>query len=190
MLVQLLPSISPLMPGCRLKLTNLKPDYLDIILKSLKGHRDFAVVLLNRSGDEPALFNAATRAMVTDFDQTSDNDLSIEVTGMERVRLTGLEVNSAGIWEAKAEPLPEIGCLDSDEATELILTDLLNALLRHEWAKPFINWVDWNNPVQIVNYLVMLLPISPFIKQAILESDNISLRRKGVMLAISRLQEE
>jgi Lon protease-like protein len=188
-----------LLPGCVLPLRIFESRYLDMVSASLRDGKPFVIVQARADGsDEPDVadsgdianglhfFNTGCEAEVVDFDRADDGVLSILVRGRSRVQLSESRQQSNGLWTASADPLPEWGALPDDTVPSL--RDLLNQLLQHDQTKRLLDWISLDDQEAVMNHLVMLLPLSKTLKQALLEADDLAIRWQGIEDAIDRLE--
>jgi len=189
--VPLFPLTMPLMPGCHLPLRIFEPRYLDMISSCLKSNNPFTIVQ-TKGKTEPSvqsdleIFSVGTQASIVDFDQGKDGCLSISVVGIRRVSIEASHQLDSGLWVARNTPLEERGSAPEDELNTL--KNLLEKLLQHHMVKSMSDAVDYESSEQIMNYLIMLLPFTAHMKQALLETDHHGLRWQGLVEAISRLE--
>lgn len=189
--VPLFPLTMPLMPGCHLPLRIFEPRYLDMVSSCLRSNSPFTIVQTKGKGEPTAqsdleIFSVGTQAAIVDFDRGKDGCLSISVVGIRRVEVSASHQLESGLWVAKNTPLEERGEAPVDELNTL--RSLLEKLLQHRMVKSMSDAVDYESSEQIMNYLIMLLPFSPHMKQALLETDHHGLRWQGLVDAISRLE--
>jgi len=189
--VPLFPLTMPLMPGCQLPLRIFEPRYLDMVADCLKSSSPFTIVQ-TKGKSEPTvqsdlkIFSVGTQAAIVDFDRGIDGCLSISVVGIRRVEITHSHQLVSGLWVADNKPLGERGSPPVDELNTL--KSLLEKLLQHHMVKNMSDSVDYDSSEQVMNYLIMLLPFSPHMKQALMETDHHGLRWQGLVEAIARLE--
>lgn len=190
-----------LLPGCVLQLRIFETRYLDMVSASLRDQHPFVIVQAHQEGKERSrqsgvadahqelhFYAIGCEAEVIDFDSGADGVLTILVRGHSRVNLSGIHQQSSGLWMANTECLPEWGAMADDGLFRL--RDLLERLLQHDHTKPLLDWISLDNQEVVMNHLVMLLPLSTTLKQALLEADDLGVRWQGIEDAIKRLEEQ
>lgn len=190
LLIDLFPLSMPLLPGCKLPLRIFEPRYLDMISRCMKQNKTFTIVQIKKGTDIQAdseFFNVGTQASIVDFDMTPDQCLAISVIGINRVEIEGAKQLENGQWVAKGKLLEERGSAPEDD--KFLLRDLLEKLMQHDMIKGMSELIDYNSNEQIMNYLIMLLPFSPHMKQSLIETDHHELRWQGLVEAIARLEQ-
>ena len=193
------PLNTPLLPGCVLPLQIFEPRYLDMVAQCMRTNSGFVIVQLKegdevmRSGPKAEVesqvqfFCAGTLAVISDFGQMKNGLLAITALGCERVTLDNPVQQKSGLWVADVDVLAERG-VPSGEDFEA-LCDLLKKLLAHELMENIRGVVEFDSPELVMNYLIMLLPISKYQKQALLETDHLGLRWNGLRECISLLEQ-
>lgn len=160
----------------------------------MKSGSGFVVTLLkegteiHRASQPIAFGNTGCMAVISDFGQKENGLLTIEAKGGDRVLLKDIHQQEDGLWVAQPETLPERGSINQEEDESLQV--LLTRLLDHQLMAGLKKHVQMHDPVQVMNYLIMLLPMGPQIKQALLETDNLELRYQNLAVAIHRLEEK
>jgi len=193
--IPVFPLNTPLLPGCRLPLQIFEKRYLDMIAHCMKEDQGFVVTLLksgaeshevNRSDRKPEttpFYDTGTLARIVDFGQRDNGLLAITIEGKQREALADIHQQADGLWLAQSTALPEQGTPGEEELAELqnLLGQLLDVNGVNE--QPSENF----SSEQVMNYLIMLLPIPTPVKQQLLESSELSSRWQGLRQAIAEL---
>ena len=191
-LVPVFPLSTPLLPQCILPLQIFEPRYLDMVARCMKEDSGFVITQLVQGSEvgkgNGDFFPVGTYVRITDFSQRDNGLLAITVTGEIRMSLTGIRQQNDGLWLAEGDELPERGEPDLTELDSLV--DLLGKLVAHDLMAHIRSEVDIAQPIQVMNYLVMLLPITPHQKQALMETDHLGLRWSNLLECIARLEEK
>ena len=192
------PITTPILPGCVLPLRIFEARYLDMVSQCLREQRSFVIVqakTADESDGNPVkteiglpFFAVGTQVDIIDFDRGADGLLSIMVAGKHRVGLDDASQLSNGLWTATVNDMPEWGELPADNVHRL--RDLLTQLLQHDDTQVFLNHIDFDNQEQVMNHLVMLLPLSTHLKQVLLEADDRAVRWKGLETALEGLEQQ
>ncbi len=184
------PLNSPLLPHCQMPLQIFEKRYLDMVSHCMRTSTGFVVALL-RPGLErhevitPDLtpvtqtspfYSTGTLASIVDFGQRDNGLLAITIAGGPRVDLNQIQQEKSGLWTAQIteraeQPEPEHGERPLQE-----WTDLLEQLLGFSGLQALRDQVDMTASEQVMNYLIMLLPLPAAVKQDLLESDDHALR--------------
>ncbi len=188
------PLSTPLLPGCVLPLQIFEQRYLSMVSDCMKKGSGFVVTLLKegteveRGGQRVNFADFGCLGTITDFGQKENGLLTIEVTGATRVELSNIEKSEAGLWLGDYKEMPERGVPDEESLEALKL--LLSRLLDHEMMQGIQKHVNLESSIEVMNYLIMLLPLPPMQKQGLLETDNLELRWYNLLMAITRLEEK
>lgn len=192
------PLTTPILPGCVLPLRIFEARYLDMVSQCLREARSFVIVQARTTEETDTssvnseiglpFFRVGTQVNIIDFDRGSDGLLSIMVSGTTRVSLSEATQSPSGLWYAAVSEMPERGALPIDNLHRL--RDLLVQLLQHDETRVFLNHIDIKNQEQVMNHLVMLLPLSTHLKQALLEADDLAVRWKGLEQALENLEQQ
>ena len=178
------PLNSPLLPGCQMPLQIFEKRYLDMVSQCMRTDSGFVVALL-RPGSErhevitPDLkavthsrpfYATGTEARIVDFGQRDNGLLAITIAGQQRVDLSNIRQESSGLWMASPTPRPESH--DADDHGLQDWAELLEQLLGFHGLQAMRSGVDMDSSEQVMNYLIMLLPLPAAVKQELLETDS------------------
>lgn len=193
--VPVFPLSTPLLPGCTLPLQIFEPRYLNMVSRCMRENQGLVITMLyegsevqSKPGQPARFFEIGTYGHITDFSQMENGLLAITVSGEKRVSLGDIHQQSDGLWLATIEILPEREQPDQHEFEAL--RDLLKKLLQHELMAHMRNVVNLDQPVSVMNYLIMLLPLPVRQKQALLETDSLSLRWNNLVEVIALMEEK
>ncbi|MEE2730906.1 MAG: LON peptidase substrate-binding domain-containing protein [Pseudomonadota bacterium] len=194
--IPVFPLNTPLLPGCRLPLQIFEKRYLDMVAWCMKHDQGFVVTLLQPGSErrevihphqEPVtstpFFNIGTLARIVDFGQLENGLLAITIAGGPRIELTDIAQQADGLWKGTAQPLAEFGeagDTDLESMRELLQQVLLVHGLQEEAPAAL-------SAEQVMNYLIMLLPISATEKQSLITRDDHAQRWQGLKQAVMEL---
>jgi len=162
----LFPLKTVLLPGNKLPLKVFESRYTDMVASCLREDKPFGVVLIYR-GDETSsdadIYNIGTSARVIDWQNRDDGLLGITVTGEQRFRVLGTNIQPDGLIVAEVE-LIEDDCDVAVPDQYYYMTELL----KHVSANK--NDVALKHDFNATMYqLIYLLPLSNQLKQQLLE---------------------
>ena len=177
------PLNAALLPACRMPLQIFEKRYLDMVSRCMRSDTGFVVALLRPGAErhevitpelEPAQHNVpfypmGTEARIVDFGQRDNGLLAITIEGLQRVELNGIHQRADGLWLAEITPRPEQ--VDTTPATLEEWTDVLEQLLGFSGLEELRASVDLQSSEQVMNYLIMLMPLPASVKQELLETD-------------------
>ncbi len=165
---------SVVLPGGLFALRVFEPRYLDMISDCMKRDEGFGICLI-RSGEEsgsPAMpYGTGTQVRIVDWDRQPDGLLGITVLGEEKFRIHELKVEDDGLVVGEVEPLPP-------EPAEPVAPefDRLREVLRMilDQLEPTIHYAEpqWDDARWVGGRLTELLPLTPRVRQFLLELDN------------------
>lgn len=183
-----------LLPGCRMPLQIFEKRYLDMVSHCMRTNSEFCVALLRPGAERhevmtpntPALekslpfYSVGTSARIVDFGQRDNGLLAITIEGRQRVILNNAHQESSGLWMADTEVRAEITAADMPNAqgvdAERLDTDAWAPLLEKllELMGLSAQGIDSATLTQeqMMNYLIMLLPLPSPLKQELLETDS------------------
>jgi len=195
-LIPVFPLNTPLLPGCKMPLQIFEQRYLDMVSSCMKAGTGFVVALLEpgsetreviRPGETaqstPPFYPLGTQAQIVDFGQRENGLLAITIEGSQRQDLSGIHQQADGLWLAQGEPRPESGQAGRAELEEL--TDLLDELMIVNGLSEYFG--DGLTGEQVMNYLIMLLPIPVPTKQQLIQCDDHQQRWTGLRRALTEL---
>ena len=196
--IPVFPLNTPLLPGCRLPLQIFEKRYLDMVAWCMKQDQGFVVTLLQPGSerrevihpdqeiaDTTPFYGVGTLARIVDFGQRENGLLSISIEGGPRMELTEVSQQADGLWTAHPVPLPESGTTGESDLDSL--RDLLEQVLRVNGMKE--ETAEAYSSEQVMNYLIMLLPIPAPEKQQLIACSNLHERWLGLKRAITGLIE-
>ncbi|MBA54827.1 MAG: peptidase S16 [Pseudomonadales bacterium] len=196
--IPVFPLNTPLLPGCRLPLQIFEKRYLDMVAWCMKQDQGFVVTLLQPGSERREVirpdqeatettpfYGIGTLARIVDFGQRENGLLAISIEGGPRMELTDVSQQADGLWTAHPLPLPESG--ETGDSDLESLRDLLEQILRVNGMKD--DAAEDYTSEQVMNYLVMLLPIPTTEKQELISCGNLHERWQGLKRAITGLIE-
>lgn len=165
---------SVVLPGGLFALRVFEPRYLDMISDCMKRDEGFGICLI-RSGEEagsPAMpYGTGTQVRIVDWDRQPDGLLGITVLGEEKFRIHELKVEDDGLVVGEVEPLPPEPAEPMPPEFDR-LREVLRMIL--EQLEPTIHYADpqWDDARWVGGRLTELLPLTPRVRQFLLELDN------------------
>lgn len=188
-----------LLPDCKMPLQIFEKRYLDMVSHCMRTNTGFCVALLrpgserhevNRPKQKPAgtglpFYPLGTEARIVDFGQRENGLLSITILGGQRLMLTDVRQADDGLWMASAEPRPEQADLNITDRGEW--TTLLTQLLEMTGLRTLGIDAGVQSSEQLMNYLIMLLPLPAEVKQDLLDTDSHAARWEKLSGAIALL---
>ena len=193
----LFPLSTVLFPGGLLPLQIFETRYTDMVGRCMREGSPFGVVLLvegreaRRDAEEPAPRFAAigTRAHIIDFTQLPNGLLGITAQGGSRFRVQSAAPQHDHLLIGRVETLPEPpNCAVPEEFASLV--DILRQLLAHPEVNRLGIEVDFGDARSVAARLAELLPLSPTLKQALLELEDPILALAELERAVHAMQEE
>lgn len=193
------PLNSPLLPGCRMPLQIFEKRYLDMVSHCLRTQGSFVVALLRPGSEQHEVISAdssvdgkaipfytlGTEARIVDFGQRDNGLLAITIEGQQRMQLQQIHQTKDSLWKATALPAPEQP--DSHGGSMDEWRDLLQHLLGLGGLEAIREHLDLESDVQVTNYLVMLLPLPAAVKQDLLQTGSLSVRRNKLASVLALL---
>ena len=176
--VPLFPLNTVLFPGGPLPLRIFEARYLDMVSECMRGSRPFGVCLITRGNEAgvPAdTVATGTLAEIVDWHQYDDGLLGITALGGSRFRLLERRVAANQLSWARIERLPPEPEQPVGDGHEDLLT-LARALV--ERSGPLYGFCTpaWDSASWVGYRLSVMLPLSPELKQAMLEMEDATLR--------------
>lgn len=193
----LFPLSTVLFPGGLLPLQIFETRYIDMVGRCMREGDPFGVVLLlegreaRRDADEadPRFAAIGTRAHIIDFTQLSNGLLGITAQGGSRFRVHAASPQTDQLLMGRVETLPEAPtCSVPGEFAALV--DILRQLLAHPDVNRLGIEVDYGDARSVVGRLSELLPLSPPLKQSLLELDDPILALAELERAVHAMQAE
>ncbi len=172
-------------PDTTVPLNIFEPRYIEMIDDSMKAHRMIGMIQPKKTFTEnkPDLYNVGCLGKITSFNETDDGRYLIILNGISRFKIIQ-EVESKKLYrKCKVDFNDFKGDLVASNEDikfsdlELIFKDLKSLFKKQGYV---INWKDLEKQSleQTINTLSMASPFSIEEKQILLETLNLSLRRK------------
>jgi Lon protease-like protein len=193
----LFPLGTVLFPGGLLPLQIFETRYLDMVKRCMRDGAPFGVVLLREGrevhggGDEgaPGFAPVGTRARIVDFTQLPNGLLGVTARGEVRFRVESVTEQSDHLLVGEVRPLDEPEPL-SVPAEYAALVDILRQLVEHPAVNRMELEVDWDDARSVGARLADLLPVSPAVRQKILETEDPVVRLAELERVVHAMQEE
>lgn len=196
-ILPLFPLSTVLFPGGLLPLQIFETRYIDMVGRCMREGTPFGVVLLvegrearRDAGDPSPRFAAiGTRAHIIDFTQLQNGLLGITAQGGSRFKVNSASPQDDHLLVGRVETLPEVPkATVPDEFAGLV--DILRQLLAHPEVNRLGIEVDFGDARSVGGRLADLLPLSPSLKQALLELDDPEMLLVEIERAVHAMQEE
>ena len=193
----LFPLSTVLFPGGLLPLQIFETRYTDMVGRCMREGAPFGVVLLvegreaRRDVDDPSPRFAAigTRAHIVDFTQLQNGLLGITAQGGSRFKVSSASPQADHLLIGRVETLPEVPKAPVPEEFAG-LVDILRQLLAHPEVNRLGIEVDFGDARSVGGRLADLLPLSPSLKQALLELDDPEMLLVELERAVHAMQAE
>lgn len=183
----LFPLNTPLFPNCTLQLQIFEQRYIKMISSCMRNGTGFTVCLLREgfekqevlgkadspAQNEPIFYSMGTHAKIIDFGQMPNGLLSISLQGQQRQRLDHIRQQADGLWLAQTCELAETNACKGEIPP--IWATVLNSLSQ-SGIVPYSATELLNNPELAMNYFAMYAPLPSYLKQALLEMDDLQVR--------------
>ena len=188
----LFPLNTVLFPGSTLPLQIFEQRYLNLIKDCMKQQTGFVTVLISDGkevGATPQIYCTGCYVEIIDWEALENGLLGISVQAKYRAHLSNSSVRDDGLLLAEVSPVKSN--LDDNPVlpeTFKPLSDTLEQLLNHPFARHYRNKVDFNNTADICYRLGELLPISNKQKQLLLETETTEQMLDQLALHINALQ--
>lgn len=183
----LFPLNTPLFPKCTLQLQIFEQRYLKMISACLRNGSSFTVCLLREGFEkqevqgnakpparsEPIFYAMGTRAKIIDFDQMPNGLLSIILQGEQRQRLDQIRQQTDGLWLAQADNVAEANSCTGE------IHPVWSAVLKSLSKSGIVTYTEAelrNMPELAMNYFAMYAPLPSYLKQSLLETDDLQIR--------------
>jgi Lon protease-like protein len=183
----LFPLNTPLFPKCTLQLQIFEQRYLKMISTCLRNGSGFTVCLLREgfekqevltnadspSQNEPIFYSMGTSAKIIDFGQMPNGLLSISLQGEQRQRLDQIHQQADGLWLAQTSKLEEVNTCKGE------ILPIWAAVLKSLTESGIVtdSKADlYNDPEIAMNYFAMYAPLPSYLKQSLLEIDDLQIR--------------
>lgn len=188
----LFPLNTVLFPGSTLPLQIFEQRYLNLIKDCMKQQTGFVTVLISEGkevGATPQIYCTGCYVEIIDWEALENGLLGISVQAKYRAHLSNSSVRDDGLLLAEVSPVESN--LDNNPVlpeTFKPLSDTLEQLLNHPFARHYRNKVDFSNTADICYRLGELLPISNKQKQLLLETETTEQMLDQLALHINALQ--
>lgn len=188
----LFPLNTVLFPGSTLPLQIFEQRYLSLIKDCMKQQTGFVTVLISEGkevGATPQIYCTGCYVEITDWEALENGLLGISVQAKYRAHLSNSSVRDDGLLLAEVSPVKSN--LDDNPVlpeTFKPLSDTLEQLLNHPFARHYKNNIDFNNTADICYRLGELLPISNKQKQLLLETETTEQMLDQLALHVNALQ--
>jgi len=194
----LFPLGAVLFPGGLLPLRIFEVRYLDMIRKCHLADAPFGVVNLSsghevqKPGGKESFSQIGTLATIAEFEAPQPGLMTIRCTGAQRFRITASNQLKHGLWIADVERLPPdmaVQIPDDLKPTAVALGKLIKNLQERELSPeqmPLIGPWQLDDCGWVANRWCELLPLSPSIKQRMMELDNPLVRLELVSDVLGR----
>ena len=186
-LTPIFPLNTPIFPGCKMHLQIFEQRYLDMVSRCMRQGSGFIVALLcpgseqqevNRPGqaadDNVPFYLVGTYVVITDFGQLGNGLLSITIEGQTRQQLEQIRLQDNGLWIGTSHVISDEGELSADPPQPF--RELLKELLELSGMNKLITDPHKLDSQQLMNYLIMLLPLASSTKQSLLTTNNLKQR--------------
>lgn len=193
----LFPLSTVLFPGGLLPLQIFETRYTDMIGRCMREGTPFGVVLLvegrearRDAGDPSPRFAAiGTRAHIVDFTQLQNGLLGITAQGGSRFKVSSASPQADHLLVGHVETLPDLPHTSVPEEFSG-LVEILRQLLAHPEVNRLGIEVDFDDARSVGGRLADLLPLSPSLKQALLELDDPEMLLVELERAVHAMQAE
>jgi Lon protease-like protein len=170
-----------LLPNARLPLNIFEPRYLAMFEDALGKGRMIGMIQPSNADTSgvPPLYSVGCVGRVTSFNETEDGRLLVVLTGLCRFRVAEEIAGTRLYRSVRPDWKPYLTDLGESETPDIDRTRLID-LLQTYFKKNAIS-VDWNvvqsapNDV-LVPTIIMICPLAPNEKQALLEAENFAAR--------------
>tara|TARA_B100000965_G_scaffold364213_1_gene347700 strand:- start:160 stop:804 length:645 start_codon:yes stop_codon:yes gene_type:complete len=172
-------------PETTVPLNIFEPRYIQMIDDSMKSNRMIGMIQPKKTGElkSPELYEIGCMGKVTSFSETDDGRYLIVLNGISRFKVIE-ELKSDKLYrKCKVDFADFSNDLDSPNEEikfsdlELIFKDMKNLFQKRGYM---VNWKELQNQKldQTINTLAMASPFSLEEKQALLETQNLNLRKE------------
>jgi Lon protease-like protein len=178
-----------LLPHARLPLNIFEPRYLAMIEDALGKGRLIGMIQPSAGEDNanPPLYSVGCAGRITSFNETDDGRLMIVLTGVCRFRIV-VELPNTGLYRSVHPDwknyLADLGDPDAIDIDREKLIDLLRLYFKKNNIQ-----VDWNvvqnapNDV-LLPTIIMICPLAPNEKQALLEAETFADRARMLVMLL------
>lgn len=188
----LFPLNTVLFPGSILPLQIFEQRYLNLIKDCMKQQTGFVTVLISDGkevGSTPQIYCTGCYVEIIDWESLENGLLGISVQAKYRARLSNSSVRDDGLLLADVTAIKST--LDTNTSLPesfAPLSETLEQLLQHPFAKQYKDMVDFGSTAEICYRLSELLPINNKQKQQLLETETTEQMLDLLVLYINSLQ--
>ena len=179
-------------PRTTVPLNIFEPRYIEMVDQSMKTNRLIGMIQPKKSGElkKPDLYKVGCAGKITSFNETDDGRYLIILNGICRFKITD-EINSDNLYR-ECEVKYDDYIRDLNEKSEEIkFADLnlifqnLKGLFKKQGYE--INWkeIEKQSLDQTINTLSMASPFSLEEKRALLEAENLNIRKEKIAEILS-----
>ena len=174
MRLPLFPLSIHLFPGGIIPLRIFEPRYLRLL--ALSQVQGFGLCLLGRTREDgqTPLLSLGTRVEVIDFNQLEDETLGITVRGIERYRLSRIEVEEDGLMFGEVTPLPNWAITELAPDQDVLARKLGELFADHPDFAANYPQPEWSNACWVAQRWLEVLPLAGEEKLPLLESGDCS----------------
>jgi Lon protease-like protein len=172
-----------LLPQARLPLNIFEPRYLAMIEDALGKGRLIGMIQPSTGDDTgtPPLYSVGCAGRITSFNETEDGRLLVVLTGVCRFRVAQEPMTERLYRTVKPDWQPFLADLTDTNVPEIDRSRLIELL--HTYFKKNAISVDWkmveNAPDDVlISTIIMICPLAPNEKQALLEADEFLARAR------------
>lgn len=179
-----------LLPRARLPLHVFEPRYLAMVDSVLATHDRLIGMVQPKSGepsgtgDKPAVYSIGCAGRISSFAETEDGRMMVSLTGLSRFEIAE-ELNTDSpyrrvrpLWDKfAADVKPETSAtVDHDRLSTILKPYFKSQSIEADWAT-----IDGMTDELLISTLVMICPLPPNEKQALLEAVDLSSRADMLM---------
>ncbi len=174
MRLPLFPLSIHLFPGGIIPLRIFEPRYLRML--TLSQTNGFGLCLLGRTRDDgqTPMLSLGTRVEVIDFNQLEDQTLGITVRGIERYRLSQIEVEDDGLLFGEVNALPNWTITELAPEQDVLARRLGELFAEHPDFAAYYPQPEWSNACWVAQRWLEVLPLAGEEKLPLLESSDCS----------------
>lgn len=176
-----------LLPRGRLPLNIFEPRYLSMVEEALGQGRMIGMIQPNAPENQealPSIYNIGCAGRITSFTETEDGHFLIGLTGICRFAVAEELPVERGYRRVRPDWsrfISDIGAADEAEIDRERLTGILRAYFKLQGIAADWNAVQKTNNETLVSSLVMICPLAPNEKQALLEAPTLAGRADLLM---------
>ena len=172
-------------PGATVPLNIFETRYIQMVDDCMKSHRMIGMIQPKKTGkfDKPNLYNIGCLGKITSFNETDDGRYLIALNGLSRFKIQK-EVQNNKLYREFEVSFNDYRNDINTKKEEIKFSDLelifKNLKSLFEKNGYLINWEELKKQSlnQTINTLAMASPFSIEEKQALLETENLSSRKK------------